>query len=259
MAEWRSGGQEERGKRQEARAPSLGHFATSPLRHFHAPSLRLVEAIEGGADGGGEFGAEGECFGGPGHVEVVALSAGDDVDVGVHDELAGDGAVVLEEVVAGAAGGFLDGAAEGGEGPSEGGGGVWGEIGEGDGGFFGDEEGVAGADGVDVEEGEDVFVFVDAVAGDFATDEFGEDGVGHGGRVRGAGKMAQGLNLKPMRGVDVRMGRADSYAGGCRFWSPLIFVITLARGRSLMGYPSRSSLGSGWVLSGATGRANRRC
>lgn len=117
--------------------------------------------------------------------------AGDDVDMEVHDGLVGEGAVVLEEVVGGGAGGAEDRAADAGEGSTEGGGGVVAELVHGDGGLFGDDEGVAAGEGEDVEEGEDAVVLVDFVAGDFAADDLGKDGVGHGG-VYGWGESREG-------------------------------------------------------------------
>lgn len=100
----------------------------------------------------------------------------------MEDGLVGGAAVVLEDVVVGDACGEDDGAAESWEGAAECGGGIIGEFVEFGSWLFGDEEGVAGAYGVDVEEGEGVLVFVDFVGGDGAAEDFGEDGFGHGGR-----------------------------------------------------------------------------
>lgn len=117
-------------------------------------------------------------------MDVEALGGvwlGDDVDVDVEDGLVGGAAVVLEDVVVGDACGVDDGAAEAREDTAEGGGGFVGEFVEFGYGHFWDEEGVAWAEWVDVEEGEGVVVFVDFVGGDGAAEDFGEDGFGHGG------------------------------------------------------------------------------
>jgi hypothetical protein len=53
---------------------------------------------------------------------------------------------------------------------------LWGEIIEGDKRFFGDEEDVSGRLGTDIVEGEAEIVFVDDFCGDFAIDDFLEDG-----------------------------------------------------------------------------------
>jgi hypothetical protein len=109
------------------------------------------------------------------------LELGDDVEVDVHDGLVGGGAVVLEDVEGGGAGGLHDGAADAWQHAADGGGGVVAELVERDGGFLGDDERVATAERADVEEGEGAGVLVDFVAGDLAADDLAEDGVWHGG------------------------------------------------------------------------------
>lgn len=114
---------------------------------------------------------------------------GDDVKVDVHDELVGVGPVVLEDVVGGGTGGVEDGAADTRESTPDGGGGIVGEFVEVGFGFFGNDKRVARSERIDIEEGEDLLVFVDAVAGDLGADDPGEDGVAHDrgyeGRRRG--------------------------------------------------------------------------
>lgn len=107
------------------------------------------------------------------------IELGDDVKVDVQDGLVGGGSVVLKDVVGGRAGGVDDGPAEAREGAAQGGGGVVGELIERRPGFLGDHERVAGAERTDIQEGEDGGVFVDLVAGDFAADDPGENGVAH--------------------------------------------------------------------------------
>jgi len=157
-----------------------------------------VRCREGLAQGLGDALREGCCGGGiefaraPFDAEACpVVVAWDDVDVEMHDGLVGEGAVVLEEVVRRRAGGLEHGPADAGEGAAQGGGGVVAELVHGDGGLFGDDEGVAAGEGEDVEEGKDAVVLVDFVAGDFAADDLGEDGVGHG-RVYGRGERGEG-------------------------------------------------------------------
>jgi len=116
---------------------------------------------------------------------ALAGEAWDDVEVDVHDGLMGVGAVVLEDVECLCAGGLKNGAADARQDAADRGGGLVGECVECRGGFLGDDKDVAGAERVDVEEGEDVVVLVDAMAGDFAADDPGEDGLGHGRSVPG--------------------------------------------------------------------------
>jgi hypothetical protein len=132
-------------------------------------------------DGGGHAGARLgiELGGGPGDAQTIApRSFGDDVEVDVEDGLMGGGSVVLQDVAIVAAGGGGDGATQAREDAADGGGRVVGEFGEGGLGFFGDDQGVAGGEGIDIEEGQDVGVLVDFVAGDLALDDAVEDGHG---------------------------------------------------------------------------------
>jgi len=146
-----------------------------------------VALADGFFDLGGEvFGACLVELGGlPVEVEAcagaLAFVARDDVEVDMEDGLAGVGAVVLEDVVGVGAGDFHDGLGDLWERGAEGGGVGAVELVEGDDGAFGDDDGVSLAEWVDVEEGEDLVVLVDFVAGEFAGDDLGEDALGHGG------------------------------------------------------------------------------
>ena len=114
-------------------------------------------------------------------VVVAIVVFGDDVEVDVHDCLVCDWAVVLEDVVAWCAGGLFDGSADSWEYTAERGCGVVAEGVECFGGFNWDDERVSFGERADVEEGQDVVVSVDLVAGDVAFDDLGKDGVWHGG------------------------------------------------------------------------------
>jgi len=139
--------------------------------------------LDFGGDLGGEFLACGaiEFARAPLDGEAAAIvELGDDVEVDVHDGLVGGRAVVLENIERGRAGGLHDGTADAWQDAANGGGGVVGELVERDGGFLGDDEGVALAERADVEEGEGAGVLVDFVAGNLAADDLAEDGVWHG-------------------------------------------------------------------------------
>ena len=139
-------------------------------------------AAEGGEDGrevlgGGKF-IPGE--GGP----AIGLAgvAGDEVEVDVEDGLPGDFAIELEEGKAIAVEAvFEEGghALDGGHHAGELFGGQVEEVGRVE---LGDDEGVAAAEGINVQEGVGVLILKDLVGGDFAADDFAEDAVAIGGR-----------------------------------------------------------------------------
>jgi hypothetical protein len=151
---------------------------------------------EGGGFGGGGVGA-----GDDGPACAVAVPAGDDVEVDVGDGLAGGFAVGLEEVDAVGAedlGLDLGDALGDGEDLGEE---VVGEVPDGVEVLLGDDEDVAGHDGADVHEGENVVVLVDLGGGDFAGDDVAEDAV-----------FVHGMSFHGMRGA-VGFGGAGSSAG----------------------------------------------
>ena len=94
--------------------------------------------------------------------------AGNDVDVHVHHRLVGGDSVVLEKVVGRGSGRGADGAADPRQHPSKSGGGGVRECSHGGFRLLGDDQGVASAEGRDVEERENVFVLEDAMAGDLS-------------------------------------------------------------------------------------------
>jgi hypothetical protein len=120
------------------------------------------------------------------------LATAEDVDVEMRDFLVAMGAHVGQDAVAWffEAELFGDAADRGEEARDLRGCGSGREIRQGDVGRFGDDQDVDGGLGVDIVEGESEFVFVDAVGGEFAAEDAGEDvtgvvgseaGDGHGG------------------------------------------------------------------------------
>ena len=112
------------------------------------------------------------------------MSAAEEVDVEVRDGFAAVGAVVDDDTESIFVDALLfgDGGDAGHHVAEEG---LIIVFGEGDAGdeFFGDEEEVSGGPRADVAEAEAEVVFVDDVGGDFAVDDFLEEGlVGHEGR-----------------------------------------------------------------------------
>lgn len=105
---------------------------------------------------------------------------GDDVKVDVEHGLVGEFAVVLQDVVRLRACGGENCSRDAGEGAADCCCRLVVELVECCDFTFGDDERVAFAQREDVEERKDVRIFVDLVGGDFASDDFGEDG-GHGG------------------------------------------------------------------------------
>ena len=126
--------------------------------------------------------ARGVCSGGPLGEDGVVGAARDQVEVDVFDELSGAGVVVVEEIVAWGADGGGDGGGqpldEAYEFASQFGGQVFESLMVG----LGDDEGVAFAEGANVEEGQGGVVFEELVTGDSALNDFAEDAVvGHDG------------------------------------------------------------------------------
>ena len=99
-----------------------------------------------------------------------------DVEVHVHDHLASLGPVVLEDVVGGGSSDGADRSTEPWEHSAQGRGGVVGEFPERRLLLLGNQEHVSTAEGADVQEGEDMIVLMDAMAGDLAGKDLREDG-----------------------------------------------------------------------------------
>jgi hypothetical protein len=135
---------------------------------------------KGVLDGGLELGGAvfGVFSGVPAESETVVFGAGDDVEMNVHDDLAGGGTVVLEDVDGFGSGGGLDGGDEGREMTGEGGEVFGRHFVDGGEVSFWDEEGVAFGDGVDVEEGDGVRGVKDGVRWEYACGYFAENAIG---------------------------------------------------------------------------------
>lgn len=114
------------------------------------------------------------CAGGVGERLRLPLDAktaavgklGDDVEVDVLNDLVGGGAIVLEDVEVLCARGFEDGAGDPWKDSPDGSGAFIGKLVKCGFRFFGNDQRVARAQGIDIEKGEDVGVFIDFVAGD---------------------------------------------------------------------------------------------
>ena len=107
----------------------------------------------------------------------------------VVDGLAGELAVILQDVVGGAVGCVLDCFGKFGERGATSGGCVFRELVECGCVMFWDDEDVAAGDGADVEECEGVLIFEDFVRGDLAGNDFAEDAVGVGVVLCGHGLL----------------------------------------------------------------------
>src|SRR5262245_17897587 len=125
----------------------------------------------------------------------------DDVEVDVEHGLMREGAVVFEDVVSLAPRHLLHGAAKSRKNTPQGGCRSVGELVEGRGGFLRNDEGVAMAQGTDVQEREDQVVVVNLVAGHLTAHDLRENGFRHGSREGSAreGPHPSGKGKRPSR------------------------------------------------------------
>ena len=169
-------------------------------------SRAALFAAEGGEDGREVFGG-GKFIPGEGGPAIgLAGVAGDEVEVDVEDGLAGDFAIELQEGEAVALEAGLEEGGHvlnGGHHASEFFGGQMEEVG---GVELGDDEGVAAAERINIQEGVSVLVLIDLVGGDFATDNLAENAVAIGGRGAHWGDLSG-------RGVNSRYSRASGRRG----------------------------------------------
>lgn len=106
------------------------------------------------------------------HGDAAPFEAGDDMEVDMGHGLAGVGAVVLQDVDRFGPGDLLEGPHDAGQDLAHRRGVLVGQGVDGLGRLLGDHQGVALAQRVDVEDGDDMVVLIDFVGRDFAADDF---------------------------------------------------------------------------------------